>query len=102
LAAPADIYTLSLHDALPICHAHGERRERCCAGVRAGTLQGKPDSASAGLRVAKRNVALGGVSEELAPADTRAAPRATPQPLTQRDRKSTRLNSSHVAISYAV
>src|SRR6266496_3394340 len=55
--APTEIYTLSLHDALPIPPARGRRaRWRRCA-------------------------------------------RAPPP---RRDRKSTRLNSSHVEISYAV
>src|SRR5215208_8084950 len=57
--ATTEIYTLSLHDALPIWHA--PRRPRGAPGARS----------------------------------TRAPP---PRP----DRKSTRLNSSHVAISYAV
>src|SRR5437870_7355730 len=37
-----------------------------------------------------------------APAGTAASARTTRTPTTERDRKSTRLNSSHVAISYAV
>src|SRR5207249_9725991 len=59
--ATTEIYTLSLHDALPIClHARGRR---------------------AGRPRPRGRAPLG------------AAPR---------DRKSTRLNSSHVSISYAV
>src|SRR5436309_15252211 len=72
--ATTEIYTLSLHDALPICTTRGFRsswREnvgvrddcRCCAGRDLCALTG-------GRMV--------------------------------RDRKSTRLNSSHVKISYAV
>src|SRR5688572_32271647 len=69
--APTEIYTLSLHDALPIY----------------GLLGG---------------VAVGGVLERSVDAhpaidDERVAP-AGPA----RDRKSTRLNSSHSQISYAV
>src|SRR5580700_10045057 len=58
--APTEIYTLSLHDALPIC-----RRDRRFghAGGRRHHDSGRPP---------------------------------------RRDRKSTRLNSSHVEISYAV
>src|SRR6266508_5667543 len=55
--ATTEIYTLSLHDALPIFHRHHCER----------THQAAPTSISA-----------------------------------LKDRKSTRLNSSHVAISYAV
>src|SRR5207302_10547268 len=70
--APTEIYTLSLHDALPIC-----------AGPRC--LRARRDR-----RADQRNAARRGL--ELAARDGRHAP----------DRKSTRLNSSHVKISYAV
>src|SRR3712207_8684359 len=70
--ATTEIYTLSLHDALPIWHparAGGRRRERL------------------GRRPLRR--------------PRRPRPRGHP-PVTTRDRKSTRLNSSHANISYAV
>src|SRR5256885_17229059 len=63
--ATTEIYTLSLHDALPICRARAARahgRSAC--------------------------------SRRAAPPASRRAPGA--------DRKSTRLNSSHLVISYAV
>src|SRR5258705_2006848 len=60
--ATTEIYTLSLHDALPICRASAWR----LTGARAAG----------------------------APACAVRAP--------ERDRKSTRLNSSHLGISYAV
>src|SRR5207249_10920829 len=65
--APTEIYTLSLHDALPISCRSGFRRVRPVA------------------RVVLYSAAFswGG-------------------PRPGRDRKSTRLNSSHVSISYAV
>src|SRR5256885_17087015 len=72
--ATTEIYTLSLHDALPIC-------------------AGRP------LRVSSA-----GVDPPLAP-DRVRAPRGFPtRPPGDgaRDRKSTRLNSSHLVISYAV
>src|SRR6266513_3227583 len=56
--ATTEIYTLSLHDALPICSGFCRDRARAKAAERA--------------------------------------------PRPQADRKSTRLNSSHVSISYAV
>src|SRR5437868_11418917 len=74
VAATSEIYTLSLHDALPICRvARGASRRgrRCCAP-----------------RVAPGSAARDG------------GPDARPDPGA--DRKSTRLNSSHVSISYAV
>src|SRR5205807_10090984 len=72
--ATTEIYTLSLHDALPIC------RSAMCAIARWPSHSSICGSAA---RVA------GGVSST-----TAAAARA--------DRKSTRLNSSHLVISYAV
>src|SRR5437667_3273074 len=68
--ATTEIYTLSLHDALPISRARGgEHRAR---------RQSRPS---------------------LGPG--RARPRPGPAG-SARDRKSTRLNSSHITISYAV
>src|SRR5438067_13655182 len=64
--ATTEIYTLSLHDALPICRGPGARARR-------PSRQGSPGASRAPRRVKRR-----------------------------RDRKSTRLNSSHVSISYAV
>src|SRR5256885_12624054 len=77
--ATTEIYTLSLHDALPISLRNRDRHERPCAvtETQARVLDGKPDVA-------------GGVLFE---GD------AAGQLL---DRKSTRLNSSHLVISYAV
>src|SRR2546430_12493508 len=77
--ATTEIYTLSLHDALPICAAGGPAgRWRAAAGPgrrgRAWRRRG------AGLRGRRRGPGRGG----------------------RRDRKSTRLNSSHSQISYAV
>src|SRR5438874_6654320 len=66
-AAPAEIYTLSLHDALPISRGSG-------SPVMA-VLLGAQHLVSDRLGIAER---------------------------AARDRKSTRLNSSHVEISYAV
>src|SRR5207249_11802320 len=92
---PPTLYTLSLHDALPIfassagatflssaVHDHkptghsGRKRSRCCC----------------------ERACLPG------PLNSSAAQTLSNQCLTERvrDRKSTRLNSSHVSISYAV
>src|SRR5260221_13454527 len=70
--ATTEIYTLSLHDALPICLGEGTVGDSACPAHR---------SAGGGLRDA--------VGVQL----------ARPDGL---DRKSTRLNSSHTVISYAV
>src|SRR5204863_8947906 len=89
LSAPptSGIYTLSLHDALPICVviegdiAPAERDERA------------PLPAPAAADVEEQVVPDDDVVGEAAPADV-----VDPE----EDRKSTRLNSSHVEISYAV
>src|SRR4051812_49913624 len=68
--APTEIYTLSLHDALPIsASAHRAR---------------SADSRTTAWRSLRR------------------AARPTARPSRTSDRKSTRLNSSHMSISYAV
>src|SRR5437870_12659228 len=72
--APTQIYTLSLHDALPISGFFG-----CFTQFQAGTGF---DGASAS-RVGSTGCVTSGRRK-------------------LQDRKSTRLNSSHVAISYAV
>src|SRR3712207_7039220 len=82
--ATTEIYTLSLHDALPISSAeHGDAwlssRARRFGGSSAG-------------RAAAQDLADEGLSSGRD--DLRRADR--------RDRKSTRLNSSHANISYAV
>src|SRR3712207_7134686 len=76
--ATTEIYTLSLHDALPIYDA---------AGIR--DLAGHPHQGTTGA------VLLDAAAR---PASARQAVGDDPQV----DRKSTRLNSSHANISYAV
>src|SRR5256885_12559827 len=66
--ATTEIYTLSLHDALPICR---------------GTLPGHGNGCGVAVSAA-------------------AVHRSCLLPGVRRDRKSTRLNSSHLVISYAV
>src|SRR5690606_41223015 len=80
--APTAIYSLSLHDALPI------------SGRRVRREQLRRARRPLRRRVGARGVHKGVESREI------AAQRNGPVPGT--DRKSTRLNSSHVKISYAV
>src|SRR5690349_22453166 len=76
-----EIYTLSLHDALPISRARTVRRwER---------------------HVFPNAVIRRSVFRASWPVDSCRAPSQL-EPTRRRDRKSTRLNSSHVEISYAV
>src|SRR3712207_7176705 len=81
--ATTEIYTLSLHDALPIC---GE--------VRRGA---HPD---AGQMLAEPTIR--GDAPEVAHAAQEAPTRVALAAAREGDRKSTRLNSSHANISYAV
>src|SRR3712207_8582165 len=81
--ATTEIYTLSLHDALPIF------------GSRAGLQQAELGLGRAGLSLPAVIARLGGVERALGRA-------ARVQGLLALDRKSTRLNSSHANISYAV
>src|SRR3712207_9111739 len=70
--ATTEIYTLSLHDALPICGRSPSQQKAAASVVRPGASSG-PSMASFKLM---RHLTV--------------------------DRKSTRLNSSHANISYAV
>src|SRR5258707_7085271 len=75
--ATTEIYTLSLHDALPICSGSGDPR-----GSRSHDQEpSKP------IRIGREGRRHG---------------RAAAGPVRRLDRKSTRLNSSHANISYAV
>src|SRR2546426_8814291 len=78
--ATTEIYTLSLHDALPIC-------------PRGPTASRRGASAHTGARDRRRT---GRVNTR----SSRSARRRGSPP--REDRKSTRLNSSHLVISYAV
>src|SRR3712207_7606217 len=82
--ATTEIYTLSLHDALPIFIV---RDARPCRPV--------APAPSAIALVASRQMFLLGLR-------THTRQRAPASLLAPRDRKSTRLNSSHDNISYAV
>src|SRR3712207_7505070 len=87
--ATTEIYTLSLHDALPISDRRGRRR-----AVRRPE-PGPPRKRRQGT--ARRTAGHPGK-------DDRRPPRRQPDAAQVRagDRKSTRLNSSHANISYAV
>src|SRR5207245_11448850 len=74
---PTAIYTLSLHDALPIS---------LVGGAREVVVEDAPDHVGLGVRLLRLDARHDG-------------PRRRPD---VRDRKSTRLNSSHGSISYAV
>src|SRR5439155_9824978 len=89
-----EILTLPLHDALPISDREnvGSGRAGGTGPARSGPPREDPGGRPRGIRDAVPAVRAGGVR----PGPPGDRPRAGP------DRKSTRLNSSHVAISYAV
>src|SRR5205814_9470452 len=90
--APTYIYTLSLHDALPIF-------------LRRGTVG---DREVVGRGIGHHTTGLVGEAHRRPAAALQGQPRADVQrpvvvpALVGQDRKSTRLNSSHLGISYAV
>src|SRR5438067_7530122 len=81
---PTEIYTLSLHDALPIS------KDRAFAAIVDGANADDRGDYRPGRQAAREF----GVRSPLDECDLTKA--------DIRDRKSTRLNSSHVSISYAV
>src|SRR5438067_8257823 len=92
--ATSEIYTLSLHDALPISTGF-----RCTA---AELLSGQP--ASELVRPGHSVCAWCKTASEVVGSEIydRSVCGRVPVERRKRDRKSTRLNSSHVSISYAV
>src|SRR5690349_23552940 len=87
--APTQLYTLSLHDALPICVAIARHlRDLRYAVDRDALSADRP-----GIRVCARIAAAVGDARERVDVGRQRV---------RQDRKSTRLNSSHVEISYAV
>src|SRR5690606_40797465 len=88
-ATPA-IYTLSLHDALPISKSNCEQEER------------RNDRKTRHPQQADRLPALDFRIPRFPPFQLRQAGDRHHLVLHSGDRKSTRLNSSHVKISYAV
>src|SRR5690554_7232339 len=83
------LYTLSLHDALPIYQRERERRRH----------PEQPRQADARVVVVGAGGRLPGHGRPKPAEPSTARPEG---PVTSEDRKSTRLNSSHVRSSYAV
>src|SRR5690606_41528764 len=100
--APPQFYTLSLHDALPICE---QARELAVGHREPEAVHGDAEAARApaDAQVAhRRDLEAAADAHALDQCDGRmaAAPHREHR-LVDQDRKSTRLNSSHVKISYA-
>src|SRR5207253_9105098 len=92
--SPTALYTLSLHDALPICRHL--RAEPEVTGVGAD-VHGAVDRLHRGVR--EEGHLVNGLDS---PDGAGHRLRHVALVAAHKDRKSTRLNSSHVAISYAV
>src|SRR3712207_7201152 len=89
--ATTEIYTLSLHDALPISRGDVVPDQRGELRRPGGHPEGDPAHHQPGLRAAQRRGLQPG-----------RLLRRGHRPARVQDRKSTRLNSSHANISYAV
>src|SRR5690606_42143564 len=92
--AATDIYTLSLHDALPIFAITGQ----VPSGLLGSDAFQETDITGVSLPITKHNIMVT-KPEEISRAIKEAFYIASSG---RPDRKSTRLNSSHVKISYAV
>src|SRR5207253_6899536 len=98
-AAATAPHTPSLHDALPIFSAticRGSATGSSCAGIPRSSGPGRKTANPEGGRTMGIRDAIAKVVERADLNEAEAADAMT------EDRKSTRLNSSHVAISYAV
>src|SRR5207244_12713345 len=101
-SARSALYTLSLHDALPICAEFlgrwedADRGGRCGGPVRIGQF-----SLCGRSQTRHRQELFSGRGASGRPSSSSSALRILEAALC-RDRKSTRLNSSHQIISYAV
>src|ERR1035438_3622407 len=102
--ATTEIYTLSLHDALPIYLA---MRGACCRdGFPCAQMTQKSCEEAHGRFQSVGSTCHdldGGICEACAPCHVKSPECSDQHPCESKlDRKSTRLNSSHLGISYAV
>src|SRR5207249_12225364 len=96
---PPAPHPLSLHDALPICWARRAFTEADLDAIAAAVREAERGT-SAEIRVHIERRVAHGLRRRTSDAMQRA--RDVFAALGMQDRKSTRLNSSHVSISYAV
>src|SRR3989454_7032539 len=112
--ATTEIYTLSLHDALPICNLPSRSESATAEARRLHSLltatclrrsvgDGRRiGPGSVGMPYSRRRERRSGASTAGASAHPGSTPPRPQAALINSDRKSTRLNSSHLVISYAV
>src|SRR5690606_39435391 len=99
-SAPSAIYTLSLHDALPISEVEAQRQVR--AAMTSCDAPSVPAGLLASLHSIPNTTELSTVPDNLAVDESGRLVAVQRPEQAAADRKSTRLNSSHVKISYAV
>src|SRR5205814_7487638 len=99
---PLYLYTLSLHDALPIFVPEVIEDFFCLAGPVVGVAPKEVKDDSHVYRIGKVPRPLWPLGEQLEPDFGRLAREYKHVAFDKEDRKSTRLNSSHLGISYAV
>src|SRR5699024_12343100 len=95
-------YSLPLHDALPILHRDpfGARRPQDRRGnLMSATTE---ERTAPRLKLSYREEVRGKLQDEFSYANAMQVPGLVKIVVNMGDRKSTRLNSSHVSISYAV
>src|SRR5690606_41327805 len=98
---PADIYTLSLHDALPIsCHYLFPFPAQIA--IKNTKTAGNTITNNKNPRILNRITKNNLTNSHVITAPRIKNTKTNNLPITLLDRKSTRLNSSHVKISYAV
>src|SRR5206468_11887506 len=95
-SAATQLYTLSLHDALPICRVvRGVQTAAALMSAKWNTVDGRKRVLSVLISSGRR------AADAIAYTQSTCSTGAMPTPQSS-DRKSTRLNSSHDQISYAV
>src|SRR5690606_41636242 len=99
--APSEVYTLSLHDALPICSVTQTGIVELMDEVGAPWPEAHSDPDKM-AKLAIANYELSGLEAVRVPYCLTVLAEAMGCEVNMGDRKSTRLNSSHVKISYAV
>src|SRR5205807_9936972 len=100
-AAPTQLCPLSLHDALPISTLGGIAHALDIVGQELEN-GGRVAAGAGGLAVGDADLTLRHRQARQAIAHEQDMVAAAAEGIGNRDRKSTRLNSSHLVISYAV
>src|SRR5206468_6014247 len=96
------IYTLSLHDALPISYQNYSTPKKSNSSAIPPSEIAHSTNKPTAATMAKAAVSASRCGTTLATISTECSAATSESSLASKDRKSTRLNSSHDQISYAV